>query len=55
MDDYLDSCRSKKEAVSRILQAIEINAHTSWKIHGRESNALFGLKDIEVKFNSLSL
>ena len=38
MDDFLDCCKTPKEAIARVSEAIEINKHANWEMHGWASN-----------------
>ena len=38
MDDFLDSCKTLEEAKARVSEAIEINKHANWEMHGWASN-----------------
>lgn len=40
MDDFLDSCESRLEALDRVCQVSEINKHANWKMHSWSSNDL---------------
>ena len=55
MDDFLDSCETRKEAYERVHQVIEINAKANWKMHSWVSNDESVLSDLICEKNNTPL